>query len=390
MLFETLFLLLPLAALSGWLAGRRSLTNKPRSSTSSGIPLDYLKGLNLLLDEQPDKAIDLFIQMLEVNNDTVETHLALGSLFRRRGEVDRAIRIHQNLIARPTLLPTQRTHALFELGQDYMRAGLFDRAETLFGELVDSSPHSEQALGYLLDIYQQEKDWENAIKTAQIISIKFGKTFNPLISHFYCEQADVAYRQGEPSRAMKLLKKAFNKNRNSVRASLLEGEIEHELGNEQAAIRALKRVEQQDAHFLPEIITPLLHCYQKLGKPEDMLAYLKEIISRHDTISIMLVLAELLQKYESDEKAEDFIEEFLQQRPSLRGMDRLIEINIKHAKDAVKEKLHILKSVTSHLLDDKPVYSCHVCGFNGKTLYWQCPGCKHWDTVKPIQGVEGE
>jgi len=147
MLFETLFLLLPIAALSGWFMGRRSLTKK--DSKYSDIPLDYLKGLNLLLDEQPDKAIDLFIQMLEVNNDTVETHLALGSLFRRRGEVDRAIRIHQNLIARPTLLPAQRAHALFELGQDYMKAGLFDRAETLFGELVESNPHSEQALEYL-------------------------------------------------------------------------------------------------------------------------------------------------------------------------------------------------------------------------------------------------
>lgn len=201
MLFETLFLLLPVAALSGWIMGRRPFSKK--DSRCADIPLDYLKGLNLLLDEQPDKAIDLFIQMLEVNNDTVETHLALGSLFRRRGEVDRAIRIHQNLIARPTLLPAQRAHALFELGQDYMKAGLFDRAETLFGELVESIPHSEQALEYLLDIYQQEKDWANAIKIAQRIGVKTGKTFAPLISHFYCEQAEVAYKQGEPARATK-------------------------------------------------------------------------------------------------------------------------------------------------------------------------------------------
>ena len=388
MLFETLFLLLPIAALSGWFVGRRSLLK--RGGSCPDIPLDYLKGLNLLLDEQPDKAIDLFIQMLEVNNDTVETHLALGSLFRRRGEVDRAIRIHQNLIARPTLLPAQRSHALFELGQDYMRAGLFDRAETLFGELVEISPHSEQALEYLLDIYQQEKDWTNAIKTAQIIGVKTGKTFNSLISHFYCEQAEIADKQGEPARAMKLIKKALNINKNCVRASLLEGKIEHESGNELAAIRALKRIEQQDADFLPEIIGPLLHCYEGIGKPKEMLVYLREILSRHDAISVMLVLADLLQHYQNDETAEEFIEEFLHHRPSLRGMDRLIDINIKHAKEPVKEKLRILKSVTSQLLEDKPVYSCHVCGFNGKTLHWQCPGCKRWDTVKPIQGVEGE
>jgi len=388
MLYETLFLLLPVAAFSGWLMGRRSSAKK--SSRCSDIPLDYLKGLNFLLDEQPDKAIDLFIQMLEVNNDTVETHLALGSLFRRRGEVDRAIRIHQNLIARPTLLPAQRAHALFELGQDYMKAGLFDRAETLFGELVESSPHSEQALSYLLDIYQQEKDWTNAIKTAQRISVKTGKTFNNLISHFYCEQAEIAYKQGEPARALKLFKKAASTNKNSVRASLLEAKIEHDAGNENAAIRALKRIETQDPDYLPEVLGPLLHCYQSLGKPEEMLVYLRDILSRHDAISIMLNLSGLLQHYQDDETAEAFIEEFLHRRPSLRGMDRLIDINIKHAKQPVQEKLRILKSVTSQLLEDKPVYSCHVCGFNGKTLHWQCPGCKRWDTVKPIHGLEGE
>jgi len=388
MVLETLFLLLPLAVLSGWIIGRRSLSVKRKSI--SDIPLNYLKGLNLLLDEQPDKAIELFIQMLEVNNDTVETHLALGSLFRRRGEVERAIRIHQNLIARPTLLPEQRAHALFELGQDYMKAGLFDRAETLFGELVESNPHSEQALEYLLDIYQQEKDWENAIKIAQRISVKTGKDFAPLISHFYCEQADIASKQGEPTRAMKLVKKALSINKRSVRASLQEAEIEHESGNEVAAIRALKRIEEQDPDYLPEALGPLLHCYQSIGKPEDMLVYLRDVLSRHDAISIMLNLAGLLQHYQNDETAEAFIEEFLHHRPSLRGMDRLIDINIKHAKEPVKEKLHILKSVTSQLLEDKPVYSCHVCGFNGKTLHWQCPGCKRWDTVKPIQGVEGE
>ena len=388
MLFETLFLLLPVAALSGWFMGRRSLSKKP--SGGSDIPLDYLKGLNFLLDEQPDKAIDLFIQMLEVNNDTVETHLALGSLFRRRGEVDRAIRIHQNLIARPTLLPAQRAHALFELGQDYMKAGLFDRAETLFGELVESSPHSEQALRYLLDIYQQEKDWTNAIKIAQRISTKSGKNYNDLISHFYCEQAEIAYKQGEPARALKLFKKASSINKNSVRASLLEAKIEHDAGNENVAIRALKRIETQDPDYLPEVLGPLLHCYQSLGKPEEMLIYLRDILSRHDAISIMLNLSGLLQHYQDDETAEAFIEEFLHRRPSLRGMDRLIDINIKHAKEPVQEKLRILKSVTGQLLEDKPVYSCHICGFNGKTLHWQCPGCKRWDTVKPIHGLEGE
>ena len=147
-----LFLLLPIAAISGWLIGRQNKPSIQLGSTSE-IPIDYIKGLNYLLNEQPDKAIDVFIQMLDVNSETVETHLALGSLFRRRGEVDRAIRIHQNLIARPTLTAEQRMQALNELGQDYMRAGLLDRAEALFNELIESGPHTINALHQLMDIY---------------------------------------------------------------------------------------------------------------------------------------------------------------------------------------------------------------------------------------------
>ena len=192
---EVLFLLLPLAVLSGWWIGRKSVI-KSHVGSPIGIPSDYLKGLNFLLNEQPDKAIEIFIQLLEVNTDTVETHLALGSLFRRRGEVDRAIRIHQNLIARPTLNQEQRAQALYDLGQDYMRAGLFDRAETLFSELIDSGPHTESALRQLIDIYQQEKDWAKAIETARRVELKTGTKLSGLIAHYYCEQAENMMKQG--------------------------------------------------------------------------------------------------------------------------------------------------------------------------------------------------
>lgn len=387
--YELLFLLLPVAALSGWWLGRRGRRTR-RGEDGFSFPSRYLKGLNYLLNEQQDKAIDLFIQLLDVDSDTVETHLALGSLFRRRGEVDRAIRIHQNLIARPTLNREQRAQALFELGQDYMRAGLLDRAETLMGELLDSEPHTEAALLHLLDIYQQEKDWDKAIQIAQRLATRTGQSRGHLVAQYYCEKASQIFAQGEVTPALRLVKRALAANRNCARASILEGEIEKSTGDYKAAIRAYRRVEEQDPDLLPEIIAPLTDCYRALGQLDEMVVFLRQNLARHGGISIMLALAELIRQEKGDAEAADFIVDYLHLRPSVRGMDRLIELNLQTANDSVARKLQVLKDVTDKLIEDKPVYKCSQCGFMGKMLYWQCPGCKQWDTVKPIQGVEGE
>jgi len=384
-----IFLLLPIAALSGWIIGRRESGNK-REYRGSEIPLDYIKGLNYLLNEQPDKAIDVFIQMLDVNSETVETHLALGSLFRRRGEVDRAIRIHQNLIARPTLSIEQRMQALNELGQDYMRAGLLDRAEALFKELIESGPHTINALNQLIDIYQQEKDWEKAIESAKLLAAKTGKSQDSVIAHYYCEMAEQELRNNELNKAMKLVKRALNTDHRCARASILEGDIEVRFGNYKAAIRSYRRIEDQDPDYIPEILESMLECYRVQNRTEEMVPYLQEILDRQGGISVMLTLAELLREREGDSASADFIARYLEKKPSLRGMDRLIEIAIQHIKDPARDKLEALKTVTSQLLVNNPVYKCDICGFHGKTLHWQCPGCKSWNTVKPIQGVEGE
>jgi lipopolysaccharide biosynthesis regulator YciM len=202
---DLLWLLLPLAAASGWLAAR--FEQKRHARQSFDLPSAYFKGLNFLLNEQPDKAIEVFMRVLEVNSDTVETHLALGNLFRRRGEVERAIRIHQNLIARPTLDKEQRSHALLELGQDYLKAGLFDRAENLFLELAEIRAHSEQALKLLLHIYQQEKEWEKAISITRKLARVSGKNLDEMIAHFYCELADHDYARKNYSAAREHLKR---------------------------------------------------------------------------------------------------------------------------------------------------------------------------------------
>jgi len=389
MALELLFLLLPVAALSGWWMGRRA---RPpvREVEVAEIPPDYIKGLNYLLNEQQDKALDLFIRMLEVDRDTVETHLALGSLFRRRGEVDRAIRIHQNLIARPTLSREQRAEALFELGHDYMRAGLFDRAESLFQDLIESDPHTEQALDQLIDIYQQEKDWDKAIDVARKLETVAGRRLGPVIAQYYCELAEQARRRGETARAMKMLRRALTVDRDCVRASLAEGALHMASGNLKAAIRAYRHVEEQDPDYLGEVVEPMLECYRRQGRTTEMLDYLRDMLERHASISILLALAELIRQERGDEAAAEFITAHLRRRPSVRGMDRLIELHLANSQAPGREELGILKELTDSLLSDKPVYKCHACGFAGKTLHWQCPSCKRWNTTKPILGVEGE
>jgi len=208
-----LWLLLPVAALSGWWIGWRTRNSKIKH-TSKLLHPEYFKGLNFVLNEQPDKAIEVFIRMLEVDSETVETHLALGNLFRRRGEVDRAIRIHQNLIARPTLSREQRTHAVLELGMDYMRSGLLDRAEGLFLELIDSGSHLNQAYTELLEVYQQEKDWERAINIARKLEAVSVDSSSSIIAQFYCEGADAALKEGNVRVVKEQLRRAmrFDKN----------------------------------------------------------------------------------------------------------------------------------------------------------------------------------
>lgn len=384
-----LLLLLPVAAASGWWLAKR---DDERQAERSGFEFSshYFKGLNYLLNEQPDKAIEVFIRMVEVDSETVETHLALGSLFRRRGEVDRAIRIHQNLIARPTLSLQQRSQALLELGQDYMRAGVLDRAESLFQELIEKGEHVVGALHLLLDIYQQEKDWHQAIASAKKLQAISGDDMSSMVAQYYCELAEQALDGSDDKQAQHYLALALDADEHSVRASLIQAGMARTAGNYKAALHALERIEKQDSDFLPEAIEPLRDCYAKLGREADMVDYLRRLFNEHKNISLMVALADTLRRQYGDTQAEDFITAQLRTRPSVRGLDHLIEIKLSHADAEVRDNLLILKDLTSQLMRNSPLYSCTHCGFTGKALHWQCPSCKRWNTIKPLQGVDGD
>lgn len=384
-----LFMLLPVAAATGWLAGRRGSVRQTGQRVSR-LSTTYFRGLNYLLNEQPDKAIELFLQIAEVDSNTVETQLALGHLFRRRGEVERAIRLHQGLIARAGLSDEHRTQAIFELGEDYMRAGLFDRAETLFSDLVRLDVSMPQALKHLISIYQAERDWPKAIEHAQRYQEATGEPMGSLIAHFHCELAEQARLDGDDGRARSHLADAFAAEPDSVRAGILEGRLELAAGNDQAAIRAFERVARHDVEYLPEILKPLLACYERRGETARARAFLAEMAERYPGVSPILSLAKLIEREEGREAAIAFLTDQLKRRPSIRGQAALIELSLAEGMSDGSSTLNSLKQVTEQMLMRTPAYRCNRCGFGARAHHWQCPSCKSWGAVKPVHSLAAE
>lgn len=384
------WVLLLLILISGaWLLGYRSRP-KEELTRKINLPRDYLMGLNFLLNEETDKAVDIFIKMLEVDSDTVETHLAVAKLFRRRGEVDRAIRIHQNLIARPQLERIYREQSLYELGQDYLSAGMLDRAERIFTELVSAKTHSAHAIKVLIDIYQQEKDWENALIMAEKYETVTRQNMRCVIAHYYCELAELSNQRKEYHKAMAFLDKALSADKQSTRASLLQAKVQMEQGEYKLALKSLKRIKDQNPDYLSESIELLASCYEALNASEQLVIYLKELLDEYPRVPVVLILAERIRKWKGDKVAAGFVADYVRRYPSLRGIFLFVNLYISSAEGRAKEDLHIIQNLMKKLLADKPDYQCHSCGFSGKNLHWQCPGCKEWSTILPIYSLEGE
>lgn len=384
--FQLLWLLLPVAAISGWYIGRRESARR-RDAGRADLPSQYFRGLNYLLSEEPDKAIEVFTRLVEVDSDTVETHLALGNLFRRRGEVDRAIRIHQNLIARPSLNRDQRAYALLELGEDYLRAGLLDRAESLFEQVIQLERYVDQALRQLLQVYQQEREWGKATATAHKLRTRGEAGMDALVAQYGCELAEQALVQGDSARARQLVKRALQDDPACVRASLALAQLEQAEGNHKAALKALQKVEQQDAEFLPEILAPMRQSYRALGQQRPFVAYLRERLEQPDVgAAATLALADLVEEERGQQAAVGFIAEQLRRHPSIRGLDRLLALELKGADGARRRDVEILKELIGGLLRQRPAYECRHCGFTARSLHWQCPSCRRWACVKPVRG----
>ncbi|WP_066096081.1 lipopolysaccharide assembly protein LapB [Xanthomonas massiliensis] len=376
------FLFLPLAALSGWVVGRRG-GQRHGDSQVSRLSSTYFRGLNYLLNEQPDKAIELFLHIAELDKETFETQVALGHLFRRRGEVDRAIRLHQGLVQRHDLSDQQRVIALLALGEDYMKSGLLDRAETVFTDLAKIDQRAPQALKHLITIYQAERDWEKAIDNASRYEEVTGEPMGKLIGQFECELADRYRAAGKPELARQAVARAYQADAASVRAGILEGRIEVDAGNSEAAVRAFERAARHDPDYLPEILPALMDSYRKTGDLTGARSFLAEMTEHYRGIAPVLALTQLIEQQEGLAAARSYLASQLKDRPSVRGESALIGLTLAEGADPVAT-LQDLRHITDQLLVRNPSYRCTRCGFGARTHHWQCPSCKEWGTVKPL------
>ena len=372
----------PLTGLFGWVLGRRGGEHHSGDQVSK-LSTTYFRGLNYLLNEQPDKAIELFLHVAEIDKDTFETQIALGHLFRRRGEVDRAIRLHQALAQRTDLTDAQKVEALSALGEDYMRAGLLDRAETVFSELTQLDQRAPQAFKYLVGIYQSERDWERAIHNARRYEDVSGEPMGKLIAQLECELAERQRLQGDVDAARQSIIRAYAADPTAVRAGIAEGKLESDAGNAQAAIRAFERAARHDPEFLPLILPSLLENYGKVGERSGAKAFLSGMCEHYRGIAPVLALAQMLETEEGITAARRYLAEQLKDRPSVRGEAALIDLSLAEHMDA-ELTLHDLKHITDQLLVRNPSYRCNKCGFGARSHHWQCPSCKEWGTVKPL------
>jgi len=380
--FENWWLLglLPLFFAFGWMAARVDIQQIVRESRA--LPRSYFEGLNFLLNEQPDKAIEAFIEVVKVDPETVELHFALGSLFRRRGEYDRAIRMHQNLLDRDGLAADQKVIALAELGQDYLKAGILDRAEEAFKKL-EASPQAPLARQRLLEIYEQEKDWNRAIEMTRHV-----EPDARAMAQYYCELAASESAQSRPDAARRHLERALEENRKCVRASLQQGDLEKDQ-NPEKAIEHWKRIESQDPAYLALAAQRLLDAHRDAGRGEEGLRLLTDYLERYPSLDLLDTVFRQTLEAKGHEEAYKLVRDELRRNPTLLGLDRLLEAQIIAAAQPDRRRdLELIRNlVHSHTLR-LARYRCESCGFKARQFHWRCPGCGGWETYPPRRTEE--
>lgn len=389
-MLELIFLLLPVAAGYGYVMGRNSLRQAQRKQ-SKLLSRHYFKGLNFLLSDQPDKAVDSLIKMINLDNDTIETHIAMGNFFRHRGELDRAIRVHQNLIDREEIDPDHKEQALKELGRDYMLAGFLERAEGAYLQLLDSDRYYFDAQQQLFNIYQTTKEWSNAIELAERM-MKCHAENEELcqrLAHFYCEKAALLVSGDNQVEAEELLQKAVLIDDHAVRPWLMLGELAISHQQYERAMEYLFEVPKRDAEWLSEVISGLENCAKEVNAWQ---SYEKKLDEHwHSCASAYLSKARLIASKDSIEAASRYLADQLKAHPTMKGFDVLLSFYMAlHAGDDVAESLGNLHSLIENQLGQRPKYRCGNCGFSGKKVHWLCPSCKNWGVIKPIVGLDGE
>jgi len=380
-----MLLVFPLFFGLGWLAARIDI--KELLSESNALPHSYFQGLNFLLNEQQDKAIEAFIEVVKVDPQTVELHFALGSLFRRRGEVDRALRMHHNLVERVDLDDDKRQQAIFELAQDYLKAGILDRAESLFGEL-DGTAYEKQALEFLLELFQKEHDWLKAITVTQQLAELSGQSYGKLAAAFYCELANEELAKANNAEANKHLQQAIQVYPAAVRATMMLGDMAESNGEHSQAISIWKSIETQDAQYLPLVAERLLAAYRSLSQEHDGVVLLREYLNKYHSHDLMNAVFEGVRKNEGATAAYQLVRDELERNPTLLGLDKLLEARLLDVPMERRSDVELVKNLVHNRTRNLAMYHCDNCGFNARQFYWHCPACQAWDSYSPRRTEE--
>ena len=381
-----MLLVFPLFFGMGWLAARIDINEL--MTESSALPRSYFQGLNFLLNEQQDEAIEAFIEVVKVDPQTIELHFALGSLFRRRGEVDRAIRMHLNLVERGDLNEEKRQQALFELAQDYLKAGILDRAENSFSNL-QSTPYEKESLDFLLEIYQKEKDWLKAIDMSQRLATLTGISHSKETAFFFCELAASELSHKQIDSAMVHLEQALAIEPQAVRATIMLGDIEVSAGRYLPAIELWKRIEFQDAQYLPLVSERILDAYRKSNNENGAIALLEKYLEKYPSLDLMNVLFNAVLHRDGAEAAYKLVRDELKRHPTLLGLDKLLEATLLvDVRTERRADVELVKNLFYQRTRALSMYRCKRCGFKAHQFYWHCPACNGWETYSPRRTEE--
>jgi lipopolysaccharide biosynthesis regulator YciM len=375
--------LLPIPAVFfalGWIAARIDIRHLLRESRA--LPLSYFRGLNFLLNEQPDKAIESFIEVVKVDPQTIDLHFALGSLFRRQGEVERAIRMHQNLLDRPDLPADKRVVATYELAQDFHRAGLLDRAEELFKKL-DGTTFEPSALSHLIEIYETEKDWPKAIVAMQRMEGISKQPYFKEIAQYHCELAQTALLRSDDAAVQTEIDLALAQYRGCARATLLQGDLAVHQRRPAEAVTAWQRIESQNPAFLALAADRFADAYRKLDDVPQGIRILRNYQAQYPSLDLLNALFALVLDYEGPDAAAALIKDELLRNPTLLGLDRLLEAQLLAAPAERRHDLELVKGLVGQHIKRLGMYKCDQCGFRAKQYYWRCPGCLKWETYSP-------
>lgn len=383
MFTDALWLLLPVTLFAGWLLGvrHRRVASSDDKSDSSNPSVKHR--LQLLFDSYEDDALDRFIQALEVTPETLSLHLSIGKHFRTEGEVEKAILIHQNLMSHPEIPKVQSEPVIFELAKDYKVAGLFDRAESLLKQLQNSKAFGQKSKKLLLDIYELERDWDNALEVGETIDLKKHSNQRSRISHYWCELAEIKFRQHDLLDAKRQFDKALQVDKSCVRARIGLAKLYIKQERYREAISQIKLLLDSAPEFF-DVANPVLReCTEHTQSQERYLHYLQQLYRETGQVNILLSLVDSYIQQGNASEARETLEREIEREPSLPLIKAMLSSR-KASPDSNEDTLwQALNHVVQKLGQEKPAFCCESCGFAGKQLHWMCPSCKSWQTVKP-------